>query len=41
VSTVIVGARSADQLADNLKAAEWSLSAAERDEVAALARGDV
>jgi aryl-alcohol dehydrogenase-like predicted oxidoreductase len=39
VSTVIVGARTAAQLADNIKAAEWTLSAAERDEVAALARG--
>jgi aryl-alcohol dehydrogenase-like predicted oxidoreductase len=40
VSTVIVGARTAAQLADNIKAAEWTLSAAERDEVAALAQGE-
>lgn len=39
VSTVIVGARNAAQLADNVKAAEWALTAAERDEVAALAQG--
>jgi aryl-alcohol dehydrogenase-like predicted oxidoreductase len=40
VSTVIVGARSADQVAENVKAAEWVLTAEERDEVAALTRGD-
>jgi aryl-alcohol dehydrogenase-like predicted oxidoreductase len=39
VSTVIVGARTAAQIADNVKAAEWVLSAAERDEIAALAQG--
>jgi len=33
VSTVLIGARSDEQLADNLAAANWSLSA---DEVAAL-----
>ncbi|HZO25228.1 MAG TPA: aldo/keto reductase [Chloroflexota bacterium] len=40
VSTVIVGARSADQLAENVKAAAWALTPEERDEVAAIARGD-
>jgi aryl-alcohol dehydrogenase-like predicted oxidoreductase len=40
VSTVIVGARNAAQVEENLKAADWALSPAERDEVAALARGD-
>ena len=40
VSTVIVGARSADQVAENVKAGEWTLTPEERDEVAALARGD-
>jgi aryl-alcohol dehydrogenase-like predicted oxidoreductase len=40
VSTVIVGARSAAQLAENVKALDWVLSTGERDEVAALARGD-
>ena len=40
VSTVIVGARSPEQLAENVKAAEWVLTPAERDEVAALARGE-
>jgi aryl-alcohol dehydrogenase-like predicted oxidoreductase len=40
VSTVIVGARSAAQVEENLKAVEWALSPAERDEVAALASGD-
>ncbi len=40
VSTVIVGARSADQLAENVKAGEWKLTPEERDEVAALARGE-
>jgi aryl-alcohol dehydrogenase-like predicted oxidoreductase len=39
VSTVIVGARNPAQLEANVKAVEWSLSAAGRDEVAALARG--
>jgi aryl-alcohol dehydrogenase-like predicted oxidoreductase len=40
VSTVIVGARSADQVAENAKAAEWTLTPEERDEVSALARGE-
>ena len=40
VSTVIVGARSADQLAENARAAGWVLTPEERDEVAALARGE-
>ena len=40
VSTVIVGARSADQLAENVKAAAWALTPEERDEVATIARGD-
>ena len=40
VSTVIVGARSAAQLASNVTAVDWTLSAQERDEVAALTRGD-
>jgi aryl-alcohol dehydrogenase-like predicted oxidoreductase len=39
VSTVIVGARSSEQLASNVTAVDWTLSAQERDEVAALARG--
>jgi aryl-alcohol dehydrogenase-like predicted oxidoreductase len=38
VSTVIVGARTAEQLASNVKAAGWALSPEERDEVAALAQ---
>ena len=38
VSTVIVGARTVEQVEQNARMAEWSLSAAERDEVAALAR---
>jgi aryl-alcohol dehydrogenase-like predicted oxidoreductase len=40
VSTVIVGARSATQLEENLNAAEWALSPEERDEAAALAHGE-
>jgi aryl-alcohol dehydrogenase-like predicted oxidoreductase len=40
VSTVIIGARSADQVTENAKAGEWVLTPEERDEVAALARGD-
>lgn len=36
VGTVIVGARRAEQVKQNLKATEWQLTAAERDEVAAL-----
>lgn len=39
VSTVIVGARTSAQLADNVKAADWVLTPAERDEVTALAQG--
>ena len=38
VSSVIVGARTIAQVEANLKAADWSLSAAERDEVQALAQ---
>lgn len=38
VSTVIVGARSAAQVEANVRAAEWQLSAAERDEVTVLAQ---
>jgi aryl-alcohol dehydrogenase-like predicted oxidoreductase len=38
VSTVIVGARTASQVEANIKAAAWSLTAAERDAVASLAR---
>jgi aryl-alcohol dehydrogenase-like predicted oxidoreductase len=38
VSTVIVGARRASQLEANVKAADWVLTPAERDEVAALAQ---
>jgi aryl-alcohol dehydrogenase-like predicted oxidoreductase len=37
VSTVIVGARSAEQLALNVKADGWNLTPEERDEVSALA----
>ncbi len=37
VSTVIVGARTPDQVEQNLRAAGWALTPAERDEVAALA----
>jgi aryl-alcohol dehydrogenase-like predicted oxidoreductase len=40
VSTVIVGARSASQVEQNLAAADWSLSPEEMDEVEQLARGD-
>jgi 1-deoxyxylulose-5-phosphate synthase len=40
VSTVIVGARSAAQLEENLKAVEWTLSPEERDEVTVLAHGE-
>jgi aryl-alcohol dehydrogenase-like predicted oxidoreductase len=36
VGSVIVGARTADQLPQNLAAANWKLTPAERDEVAAL-----
>jgi aryl-alcohol dehydrogenase-like predicted oxidoreductase len=39
VSTVIVGARTSDQVVENLRAADWSLTPAERDEVLALAQG--
>ena len=38
-TTVIVGARTAAQLADNVKAADWVVTPAERDEVTALAQG--
>ncbi|MFN0071614.1 MAG: aldo/keto reductase [Chloroflexota bacterium] len=36
VSTVIIGARRAPQVLENLKATEWALTPTERDEVAAL-----
>jgi aryl-alcohol dehydrogenase-like predicted oxidoreductase len=36
VSTVIAGARSLDQVQANIRAADWSLTAAERDEAAGL-----
>ena len=36
VSSVIAGARSADQLTENIKAAEWKLTPEERDELTAL-----
>ena len=39
VSTVIVGARSVAQVEANARAAEWSLSGAERDEAQAVAQG--
>lgn len=39
VSTVIVGARSTAQVEENVRAVEWRLSAAERDEAAELAAG--
>jgi aryl-alcohol dehydrogenase-like predicted oxidoreductase len=38
VSSVIVGARTASQVEANIKAAAWSLTAAERDAVTSLAR---
>lgn len=37
VSTVIVGARSAQQVEANVRAAEWALTEAERDDVARIA----
>lgn len=37
VATVLVGARTLDQLEQNVTSADWKLSAAERDEVLALA----
>ena len=40
VSTVIVGARNADQIAANVKAGEWVLTPEERDEVSTIARGE-
>lgn len=40
VSTVIVGARTLDQVAQNVRAASWTLSPEERDEVAALVHGE-
>lgn len=40
VSTVIVGARSVSQVEENVRAGEWALSAEERDEAAALVRGE-
>jgi aryl-alcohol dehydrogenase-like predicted oxidoreductase len=39
-STVIAGARTAEQFLQNVRAADWALSAAEREEVSAVARGD-
>ncbi len=39
VGTVIVGARTGEQVEQNVRAAAWSLTPAERDEVAALASG--
>ena len=39
VSTVIVGARTAQQIAHNVRAVGWALSPAERDEVARIAEG--
>jgi aryl-alcohol dehydrogenase-like predicted oxidoreductase len=39
VATVIVGARTPEQVEENVKAAEWSITAAEREEVAALVNG--
>jgi len=39
VSTVIVGARSPEQVDQNVRAAEWQLTPEERDEVGALAQG--
>jgi aryl-alcohol dehydrogenase-like predicted oxidoreductase len=38
VASVLVGARSADQVEANVRAGDWSLSPAERDEALALAR---
>ena len=38
VSTVIAGARSAHQVEQNVRGADWQLSTQERDEVAQLAR---
>jgi aryl-alcohol dehydrogenase-like predicted oxidoreductase len=40
VSTVIIGARTPDQVASNATLGDWSLSAAELEEVSALARGE-
>jgi len=39
VGTVIVGARTPDQVGQNVPAHTWTLSEAERDEVAAVAAG--
>jgi aryl-alcohol dehydrogenase-like predicted oxidoreductase len=39
VSTVIVGARTPEQAEQNVRAVDWKLTPAERDEVTALARG--
>jgi aryl-alcohol dehydrogenase-like predicted oxidoreductase len=39
VSTVIVGARTAQQVDQNARAVSWSLTPQERDEVAQLAQG--
>ena len=36
VGTVIVGARHAQQVVENLKSADWIITPEERDEVAAL-----
>lgn len=40
VSSVIAGARSADQLTANVRAADWKLTPEERDELAALVNDD-
>jgi len=40
VATVIVGARSVAQVEQNVRAAEWTLTPAERDEVTAIVRGE-
>lgn len=39
VSSVIAGVRSAEQVDANIRAAEWTLTPGERDELAAVARG--
>jgi aryl-alcohol dehydrogenase-like predicted oxidoreductase len=40
VSTVIIGARTVEQVAQNARAVEWSLTVEERDEAMALLAGD-
>jgi aryl-alcohol dehydrogenase-like predicted oxidoreductase len=39
VSSVIVGARTAAQVKENVKIADWTISAEERDELSALVNG--